>query len=148
VHAVRPLVVRASLAELQPAAQLRLDRVGEPLDLLAGQVGRQRVRRELRGVEDLVRPRAPDPGNRALVTEQGVETARVVAHDRAERLRVEREPVWAEVGKLLLGLLGRQEPDARALLRPGLGEDELGAVLEPEPERRALRARLADDQAT
>jgi hypothetical protein len=35
VHAVRLLVVRAALAQLEPARQLGVDRLREPLDLPA-----------------------------------------------------------------------------------------------------------------
>jgi hypothetical protein len=50
------------------------------------------------------------------------------------------------VGELLLGGLGGQQPDAGALLRPGLGEHELAAAFEPHPERRGLRSRLTRSQ--
>src|SRR5437660_222737 len=48
--------------------------------------------------------------------------------------------------ELRLGLLGREEPDAGALLRARLGEDELAAALEAQPERGRLRAFLPRTQ--
>ena len=54
-------------------------------------------------------------------------------------LRPEAERVGAEMRELVLEPLGREEPDAGALLLARLGEHELAAVLEREPEHRRLR---------
>src|SRR5579884_2952111 len=59
VDAVGALVGSAVLAQLEPAAELRADRRGQPRHLLVVEVGREGVRRQSRGVEDLVRPGAP-----------------------------------------------------------------------------------------
>ncbi len=45
--------------------------------------------------------------------------------DLAQALRAEAERLRAEVRELRLGRLGREQPDAGALLRAGLGEHEL-----------------------
>src|SRR5437899_4480364 len=60
VHAVGALVARATLAQLEAALKLGVDRGGEPVDLGVGQVGGERIGRELRRVQDLVCPGAPD----------------------------------------------------------------------------------------
>jgi hypothetical protein len=67
-----------------------VDRGGEALDLLFVEVARERVRRELRGVEDLVRPRAADPGDEALVAEERVQAPRIAWRISASCCRVER----------------------------------------------------------
>jgi hypothetical protein len=67
VDAIGPCVARAALSQLQAPGQLLVDRRGEALDLLVVELGRQRERRQLGMVEDLVRPRAPDAGQSALV---------------------------------------------------------------------------------
>src|SRR3954453_9282232 len=74
MDAIRLRVVRAALAQLEPAGELGVDRRREPRDLFVLELRRERVRRELRGVEDLVRPGAADPGDRALVAKQRVQT--------------------------------------------------------------------------
>ena len=58
-------------------------------------------------------------------------------------LDAEPERLRAEVRELVLRLLGRQQPDAGALLRAGLGEHELPAALEAKAEGGRLRAFLA-----
>jgi hypothetical protein len=75
VDPVDARVARAALAELEAACQLGVDRLCEPLDLLRGQIARERIGRELRVVEDLVRPSAADPGDRPLVAQQRVQPA-------------------------------------------------------------------------
>src|SRR4051794_7019433 len=60
VDPVGLLVRRAALAQLEAARELRVDRGGEPRDLLVVEVRREREGREPRGVQDLVRPRPPD----------------------------------------------------------------------------------------
>jgi hypothetical protein len=89
VDAVRLPVGRARLAQREPARELRVDRRGKARDLFLVEVGRQRVRRELRRVEDLVRPRAPDPGDQPLVAKESVEAARLAVEDLAEARRIE-----------------------------------------------------------
>ena len=95
-------------------------------------------------MEDLVRPRPADPGDRPLVAQQRVQPPAVAPRGSRAALDAEPERLRAEVRELGLRRLGRHEPDAGALLRPGLGQHELAAVLEAEPERgrlRPLRAR-------
>ena len=77
VDAIGALVVRAPVAQLEPPAQFALDRRGEAFDgvRVLGDLRRERKRREPGGVEDLVRPRTSDSGDRALVTEQRMEAA-------------------------------------------------------------------------
>ena len=91
-------------------------------------------------MEDLVRVRASDPGERALVAQERVEAAIVAGEDLAQQLHAESKRLRADVRQLLVGLLRRLQPDAGPLLRAGLGEDELAAVLEAKSERRPLRA--------
>src|SRR5207244_6300484 len=93
-----------------------------------------------------VRPRAADPGDQALVAEERVQAARLLGADLAQPPRAQAERLRAEVSELLLGRLGRQEPDACALLRPRLGEDEARAALEDELEGRLLWPSLAEAQ--
>ena len=81
-------------------------------------------------MEDLVRPRAADAGDHALVAQERVQPARFAGEDLAEPLRAEPERLRPEVRELGLGRLGREQPDSGALLRAGLGEHELGAALE------------------
>ena len=69
VDAVDALVGGAALPQLEAARELGVDRLGEAVDLSRCQVPGQRERRQLRVVEDLVRPRAADPGDRPLVAE-------------------------------------------------------------------------------
>ena len=105
------------------------------------EVGGERVRRELRRVQDLVRPRAADAGDRPLVAQQRVEAVRLALRRIAASVgRVEPERLGAEVGELRRGGLRREQPDAGALLPCVLGEDELRAAGELEPERGRLRA--------
>ena len=134
------LVALALLTQLERARQVLVDRVCQALDLLVAELGRELERRELRAVKDLVRVRAPDAGERALVAQQRVELPVVAREDLAEPGDVEPECVRPEVGQIGVGLLRRLEPDAGALLLSGLGEDELASVLEAQPEHRRLRA--------
>ena len=83
--------------------------------------------------------RAPDPGDRPLVAEERVELPPLALEDLGERGRVDVERVRPEVREVGLDLLGRGEPDARALLPPALGEQELAASAEAKPEHRRLR---------
>ncbi len=104
VDAVRPLVARPLLAQREAAGELLVDRGCEASDLLVVEVGGQRVGRELRRVQDLVRPRAADPGERALVAQQRVQPVRLAAEDLGERRRADAERIGAEVRDL--GLRG------------------------------------------
>ena len=117
VDAVRARVVRAALAQLEPALQLDVDRGGELLHLLRDQVPGQRKGGQLRVMQDLVRPRAADAGDHALVAEHRVQSPRLLRADRLERLRAEPERFGPEVRELRLGGLRRQEPHACPLLR-------------------------------
>jgi hypothetical protein len=116
-----------------------VDRGGEALDLLFVEVARERIRRELRGVEDLVRPGAADPGDEALVAEERVQAARVRAEDLGELLPRRAVRLRAEVPELARASR-REQPDAGALLLRVLGEDELRAAVELERERGAWPA--------
>src|SRR5207248_5747852 len=120
-------------------------RLPEPSDLRLVQLRRERKRREPCAMEDLVRPRAPDARDRPLVAEERVQAARITPED-LRQLLPEAERLRPEVLELLLGLLRRQEPDTGPFLRTGLGEHQLGAALEPQPESGRLRAVLAGAQ--
>ena len=73
MHAIGLLVAGATLAQVEAALELRVDRRRQPLDLGRRQILRQRVRREAGAVEDLVRPRAADPGDEPLVAQERVQ---------------------------------------------------------------------------
>ena len=97
VHLVGSLVRRAGQAELEAGRGLP-DRRGEALDLLVGELGRQGVRRELRAVEDLVRPRPADARQGALVAQERMQAARIAAGDLRQLLAVISSasgPRWA-----------------------------------------------------
>ena len=83
--------------------------------------------------------RAPDAGERALVAQEWVELPPLAPKDLREPGGVEVERVGPEVAEVLVELLGRHEPDACALLLAGLGQHELAAVREAQPEHRRLR---------
>src|SRR5215831_6130218 len=97
-------------------------------------------------MEDLVRPRAADAADHALIAKQRVQSARLIRQHLAQALRADVQCVGAEVSELELGLLRSQQPYACALLRARFGEHELRAVLEGEPERGRLRSRLSGAQ--
>ena len=97
-------------------------------------------------MQDLVRPRAPDARDHALVAQERVQPPRLARQDLGKPLRPETERLRAEVLELSLRGFGCQQPHARALLRARLGQDELAAALEAQPERRRLRASLAAAQ--
>ena len=85
----------------------------QPLDLLCRELCRRLERRELRAQQDLVRMRAPDAGERLLVAQERWSCLR----SRRGSPRVRRRPGRArrpEVAEVLVELLGRHEPDARA----------------------------------
>jgi len=94
-------------------------------------------------VEDLVRPRPADAGDRALVAKQRVEPPRVRSQDLSERVGAEPQRLRSEMREFLLGGLGRQQPDPGAFLRAGFREHELGAALEAQTEGGRLRPLLA-----
>jgi hypothetical protein len=75
----------------------------------------------------------PDPGERPLVAQERVQPPVVRGQDPAQLLHAEPEGLRAEMGELGLRLLRRLEPDSCPLLRAGLGQHELAAVLEAEP---------------
>src|SRR3954468_216201 len=97
-------------------------------------------------MQDLVRPRAADAGDQALVAQECMQPARVALQDLLQLRRVELVCLRAEMLELGRGLLGRVEPDTRLLAARVLGEDELGAADELERERRLLRRALAGGQ--
>ncbi len=142
VHAVDALVRGAALAQVESAPELLVDRVRELLDLIRIELPRERERREPCVVKDFVRPGAADPGQGALVAQERVEAPRVGCEDAGEPFAFETERLRPEMCELGLSLFRRQEPDAGALLRAGLGEDELRPSLEPQAEGRQLRAIL------
>jgi len=72
-----------------------------------------------------------------------VQPSGLLREDLPEPLRPQPQRFRPEVRELLLDRLGREQPDAGALLRASLGQDELGAAFEPQPEGRSLRAGLA-----
>jgi len=125
VHPIRLLVVCAPLSQVETARELGVDRVREPLDLLRGDVARQLVRRELRVVENLVCPRTSDARDHALVSQQRVQPPRLAGADLRESLGADADRFRPDVRKLVFRLLGRQQPDTRALLRSRLGEHQL-----------------------
>ena len=88
----------------------------------------------------------PIPETIALVAQERVQPPRLGRQDLAEPLCAEAERLRAEVLELLLGRFGREQPDAARFFGACLGQDELAAALEAEPERRRLRARLARAQ--
>src|SRR5215213_6877745 len=128
VHTVDARVLRAGEPQLEPTEELGVDRLGEPLHLLPVQVAGQRIRRQLGRVEDLVRPRAAYPGQRALVPQERVQAPAVAREDLAQPLGADARRLWAEVRHLRVRSLPRQQPDSRPLLRAGLGQHELGAA--------------------
>ena len=69
MDAVRALVVRSAFPQLEAARELGVDRQRESLHLIGLEVARQCERRELRMMEDLVRPRTSDSRDHALVAE-------------------------------------------------------------------------------
>src|SRR5438132_1682351 len=73
VDAVRAFVVCAALAEFEPTFEFDIDRLREPVDLLARQLGRKRVWREARVMQDLVRPCSSNPRDHALVAQERME---------------------------------------------------------------------------
>src|SRR5215211_1074466 len=143
MDAINRFVAGAALARLEAPRELRVDRVRQPLDLFRRELRRQRERRQAGHVEDLVRPRAPDPGEQALVAQKRVQAARVAGEDRAQPLRPEPERIGPQVLDLRLGSLRRQEPRPGPFLRPALGHHESPAALEFHLERRRLRPLLA-----
>ena len=105
VDAVRLLVGGARLAQLEAALELGVHRGREPLHLFVVEIAGECVRRELRRVEDLVRPRAADARDQALVAKQRVQPPRLAVDDLAQPLRPEPERLRAEVRELGLGRL-------------------------------------------
>jgi hypothetical protein len=116
---------------------------GKGCDLVVVELRRDAKRREACLPENLVRVRASDAGQRALVAKQRVELSPFTAQDPRERGRVELERVRPEVRQLLVKGGRREQPDAGTLLRAGLGEEQLAAVRESHLEHRLGRALLA-----
>jgi hypothetical protein len=136
VDAVDARIALALEAELQRPGEIVVDRRGQRHDLVAAEVGRETERREPGRPEDLVRVRAADPRDRALVAEEGVELPAVAAQDLAQCGLVDVERVGPEVRQLGVQDVGSDEPDARPLLLASLGEVELAAVCEAHLEHR------------
>src|SRR5213078_2141691 len=67
-----------ALVVLEGAAQDRVHRLVQPLDVLVLEVASLAEWGQLRGPQDLVYPRAADPGDRALVAKQRMEVAGLV----------------------------------------------------------------------
>ena len=88
VDEVDVLVALARDPQLERARQVVLDRRREPLDLGIVEVAGERERRELGSMEDLVRVRPPDPGERALVAQQRVQPPVVAREDLAQLVDV------------------------------------------------------------
>ena len=99
-------VALALLAEIERAGQVVVHRRREPFDLLGGELRRRLERREPSAQEDLVRVRTPDPGERALVAEEGMELPALASEDLREPGRVEVERVGPEVAEILVELRG------------------------------------------
>jgi hypothetical protein len=95
VDAIDLRVGGAALAQREAAGELLVDRVRQALDLRRIEVGRQRVGRESRRVEDLVRPRAADAGQRPLVAQQRMQPPRVRREDLGEPVGAEPERLGA-----------------------------------------------------
>ena len=117
VDEVDVLVALAGDPELERAGEVVLDRRREALDLVLVELVRESEGRELRPVQDLVRVRAPDPGERPLVAQERVQPPVVAGQDLAQLLGSQPDRLGAQVRELGLGLLRRLEPDAGALLR-------------------------------
>src|SRR5919108_894763 len=124
VDAVHDLVALSLLSQLECPRQVLAHRARQPLELRRREVGRELEGRELRSVEDLVRMRAPDAREDALVAEKWMELPSLAAEDCRERGRRARERVRPEGREVGLGLLRSAQPYAGPLLLPGLREDE------------------------
>ena len=77
-------VALTGLAKNERALEVLVDRRCEPRGLLGRKVGRELEGGELREPEDLVRMRAADARDRALVAQQRMELAALAAEDLAE----------------------------------------------------------------
>jgi hypothetical protein len=97
-------------------------------------------------VEDLVRPRAADARDQALVAKERMQPPRLAVDDLPEPLRPKPERLGPEVGELGLRRLWAEEPHSGPLLPRVLGQDQLRAAVELEPEGRRLRALVTDLQ--
>src|SRR5437764_13126079 len=93
-------------------------------------------------MQDLVGPRSSDARDHTLVAQHRVQPTRFAGADLCQALLAESEGLGAQVRELVLRLLGVQEPDTRAFLRAGFGQDEPGATLEDQLEGRCLRTGL------
>ena len=140
VDLVRLLVGRTRQAEFQAGGEELADSRREELDLLVAELRRERVGRELRPVQDLVRPGAADAGERPLVAQERMQPARLAAGDLGELGGGDPIRFRAEVRDLGFEVVRPVEADPCPLLRAALGQDQLAAVLEAEPERGRLRA--------
>ena len=83
VDEVDVLVALAREPQLERTRQIVLDRRRKLLDLGIVEVAGERERRQLGAMEDLVRVRPPDPGERALVAQERVQPPVVGGQDLA-----------------------------------------------------------------
>src|SRR5579884_913680 len=136
-------VAGACKPQLEPARHLFADRGRQARGFRLVELRRERVRGKPRRPEDLVRPGAADAGDQPLVAQQRVQPPRIGGEDARDVLVRHRVGLGAEVRQLVADLVRPQQPDARALLRPGLGQLQLAPVREPHAEHRRLRALTA-----
>ena len=105
------------------------------------EVGRQRVRGELGAVEDLVRPGPPDArrarAGRGGTDAAGATLARAISASSAVPMPTASGPRCASSASRSSG---RKTPTFARFFGPPSVRIELAAVLEPQPERRRLRA--------
>ena len=94
-------------------------------------------------MQDLVCPGAPDSRQHALVAQEAVQAPPLSLADAGQRGRLKPERVRPEMGKLLLGQLRCEQPDAGPLALAGLGQDQPGSTGEAELEGLRRRAALA-----
>jgi hypothetical protein len=114
VDAIRLRIGRSALPQLEPARELRVDRLGEPLDLVVSQLRREREGGQPGMVEDLVRPGAADAGELALVAEERVQPVVLARQDLGEPLGAEPQRLGAEV----LRASGARRPPASSTPPP------------------------------
>src|SRR5439155_10257033 len=129
VHAIGTGVGGAALTQLEAALELSVDRLGQPRHLLVRELRRQLERGQLRAVQDLVRPRAADPGQHPLVAQSRVQAPASLAQALAESFGAEAERLRTEPRELPLEGLRSQQPDAGALASTSLGQHQLAAAL-------------------
>ena len=90
--------------------------------------------------------RASDAGDRALVAEERMKLSPVALEDLTERRGVQAECVRPQMSEIVVQLGLCDEPYAGALLLSALGQDELVASREAQPEHGCLRFLLSRTQ--